>query len=478
MHQVKIEELSNGLKITDTIDGVVVVRELSSYAFPFIRSTNEAGETYQVVDTNGEIYNLPAVPSEFLLINLNLQSYTPGTGTELIEDSYHLKPFRKDDLEDRIISIGEVTASTSIANLGLDVSGVNSVFINGNLREKYLADSFSFTPTVTGLKMLIIYAKDDAQIFYMAEGVEGPEAVEPAYTGLFVARLIVSTSGPIIDQPETDNTFKLQAEDTWRNIVINSDTAQQIVIASVPSASFNILVTDLSSAPKINGFRTKNQKNTRDGLEVKLYNDSTKPIEFIASSTSTVGDATTYGIKAGFILAPATFAEMVRKNDLYEILPAGEVFDPSVLQAQIDTLDSDLDAEIVNRALADTNLQNQLNAANLLIADLRVPQITITTATAITTDTLSASSRSQHGKNVIIDNGVNAIPLQCLASSPANFCASYSRLGAGAVTITAGIGVTVEEVYSGSGKVCNGAVMSSFTLERVGTKFYLKLNNA
>ena len=353
MHQVKIEELSNGLKITDTIDGVVVVRELSSYAFPFIRSTNEAGETYQVVDTNGEIYNLPAVPSEFLLINLNLQSYTPGTGTELIEDSYHLKPFRKDDLEDRIISIGEVTASTSIANLGLDVSGVNSVFINGNLREKYLADSFSFTPTVTGLKMLIIYAKDDAQIFYMAEGVEGSEAVEPAYTGLFVARLIVSTSGPIIDQPETDNTFKLQAEDTWRNIVINSDTAQQIVIASVPSASFNILVTDLSSAPKINGFRTKNQKNTRDGLEVKLYNDSLKPIEFIASSTSTVGDITTYGIKAGFILAPAAFAKMVRKNDLYEILPAGEVFDPSVLQAQIDTLDADLDAEVVNRAMAD-----------------------------------------------------------------------------------------------------------------------------
>lgn len=449
MHQVKIEELSNGLKITDTIDGVVVVRELSSYAFPFIRSTNEAGETYQVVDTNGEIYNLPAVPSEFLLINLNLQSYTPGTGTELIEDSYHLKPFRKDDLEDRIISIGEVTASTSIANLGLDVSGVNSVFINGNLREKYLADSFSFTPTVTGLKMLIIYAKDDAQIFYMAEGVEGSEAVEPAYTGLFVARLIVSTSGPIIDQPETDNTFKLQAEDTWRNIVINSDTAQQIVIASVPSASFNILVTDLSSAPKINGFRTKNQKNTRDGLEVKLYNDSTKPIEFIASSTSTVGDATTYGIKAGFILAPAKFAKMVRKNDLYEILPAGEVFDPSVLQAQIDTLDVDLDTE-----------KNRNDAQDLAITALQTQHYKTISGNVTIDDTYH---------NCIWKITANAI-ITVPSTLRADFIAGFEVIGNFAGTFTEGSGVTFSAPF---GKVCT-ADSSGIIYKNGSTTFRLK----
>ena len=42
--QVHILEISNGLKITETINGNSVERFVSSFGFPFIRSTNEAGK--------------------------------------------------------------------------------------------------------------------------------------------------------------------------------------------------------------------------------------------------------------------------------------------------------------------------------------------------------------------------------------------------------------------------------------------------
>lgn len=94
----------------------------------------------------------------------------------------------------------------------------------------------------------------------------------------------------------------------------------------------------------------------------------------------------------------------------------------------------------------------------------------------ITTDVDISTLLNQKGKNVIIDNGTTPINIICDISAPANFMASFSRLGSAPVTITNGGGVAVVDVY-GKGKICNGAVMSSFTLERVANVFYLKMNN-
>lgn len=273
---VKIEELENGLKITETIGSDVVVRYVSSYGFPFIRSTNEAGETYQVVDAVGEIYNLPAVPTDFLLININLQSYTPGTGDELIEDSYHLKPFRKDELIDKVLTIGDITVGSSIANVGLHSSGINSVFINGNLREKYIPDTFTFTPVTTGLKMLIIYAKDDSQIFYLAEGTEGVEAVEPPYTGLLVARLIASSAGTTITIPTEG--FQLKANQSWVNLLLN-DVGATVQTVSVHHAALRFNILSSAANIKIGGFRFYATQFLYDGIEITLRNETAGDLE-------------------------------------------------------------------------------------------------------------------------------------------------------------------------------------------------------
>ena len=62
--------------------------------------------------------------------------YLSSNGDELIENSLHLKPFRSENLDDKVVSIGNITAGSNFVNVALDVSGINSVLINGTLREK------------------------------------------------------------------------------------------------------------------------------------------------------------------------------------------------------------------------------------------------------------------------------------------------------------------------------------------------------
>lgn len=104
-------------------------------------------------------------------------------------------------------------------------------------------------------------------------------------------------------------------------------------------------------------------------------------------------------------------------------------------------------------------------------------QANITTSVDITTSTLSdAFQKKQYGRNVRINNGSSNITLTCLAASESDFIASYTKLGTGSITVAAESGMFIIDLTS-LGKVCNGATMSSFTLERFGGNFYLKMYN-
>lgn len=424
---VKIEELINGLKITETIGSNVVIRYVSSYGFPFIRSTNEEGETYQVVDSVGEIYNLPAVPTDFLLININGQSYTPSTGDELIEDSFHLKPFRKDDLEDKVISIGKVTATSSVAKLSLNISGVNSVFINGNLREKYVPDEFNFTPVTTGIKVLIIYAKDDSQIFHLAEGIEALEAVEPEYTGLLVSRIIVSSDGNEVE-------IFGNPGDVW----------EKTADGAIWSPRLTEVEQGVSSA-----------LSTLSGVLEELVDIEQNKANKDASEMS-----------AEHIIS---WQEALGVGDI-DLSPYA--------------LDADLDAEIVNRAIADgildgkiTTEKNRNDAQDLSIADLYIGQAKITTTTSITTNTLSTTNNlKQNGRNVLIANGVNAINITCEITSEAKFQAIYHKLGSANITFVAGAGATLVQI-DGTAVMTGAAGFQTASLHRDANTFYLQISN-
>jgi hypothetical protein len=117
---------------------------------------------------------------------------------------------------------------------------------------------------------------------------------------------------------------------------------------------------------------------------------------------------------------------------------------------------------------------DSVNAGLALKANNDPAQIIITTAVSIATDTLGNLGKTQKEKNVIIDNGVNAINIT--VNGGTNFLASYLKHGTGAITFIAGSGRSLALVDGTA--VLNGALGSKATISSVGTKDYLSISNA
>jgi hypothetical protein len=117
---------------------------------------------------------------------------------------------------------------------------------------------------------------------------------------------------------------------------------------------------------------------------------------------------------------------------------------------------------------------DSVNAGLALKANNDPAQIIITTTVSITTDTLGNLGKTQKEKNVIIDNGVNAINIT--VNGGTNFLASYLKHGTGAITFIAGAGRTLALVDGTA--VLNGIVGSTASISSVGTKDYLRISNA
>jgi hypothetical protein len=115
-----------------------------------------------------------------------------------------------------------------------------------------------------------------------------------------------------------------------------------------------------------------------------------------------------------------------------------------------------------------------VNAALSFKQNVEPDQITITTTGSVTTGTLGNLGKTQKGKNVIIDNGVNAINIT--VNGGTDFLASYLKHGTGAITFVQGAGRTLTQVDATA--VLNGAVGSTASISSVGTTDYLRISNA
>jgi hypothetical protein len=105
--------------------------------------------------------------------------------------------------------------------------------------------------------------------------------------------------------------------------------------------------------------------------------------------------------------------------------------------------------------------------------------ISVTTPSTISTDTTglyNATSYSQNGKNVMIDNGTNAVIFQVNTTSETNFTASYTKLSNLNVNITFTSGTATINSPTGF-FVLSGLPGSTATLTRNGNTYYLLLNN-
>ena len=117
--------------------------------------------------------------------------------------------------------IGEVTVNsvTSEVNIALHPSGENFVMINGVKVTKTVAEApIAFIPVTEGkLKSIIIYGKTDAQMIYVAEGIEGVEAIDPDYDGLLIKKIIAKSTGVVI-VPAVDGFIKLTGTEVGKPI--------------------------------------------------------------------------------------------------------------------------------------------------------------------------------------------------------------------------------------------------------------------
>lgn len=114
-----------------------------------------------------------------------------------------------------------------------------------------------------------------------------------------------------------------------------------------------------------------------------------------------------------------------------------------------------------------------LGPGNIVTIFSEPVQITISTSVNITTDTLDANNKSQLGKNVVINNGTNAINI--VVNGGLDFCASYIKHGSGIITFVQGNGRSL--VLVNGTAVLNGAQGSTATISSIGTTDYLKISN-
>lgn len=181
---------------------------------------------------------------------------------------------------DNVISIGSIIATENNVLLEVHSSGYNKVYIDKQTYYKDTPDNFSFAPITNGIKVLIIYALPNSQIFYLAEGVEAPETVEPSIPSgsLFVARLIVSTTGVTVES--VNSTYKQKQESDWRYVEITSNaTPIKLALPFDTRGSFYLTKSAGVGIPTIAGIKKTSITMSGDqyfygGREGLIFNDT------------------------------------------------------------------------------------------------------------------------------------------------------------------------------------------------------------
>ncbi|MGL6038668.1 MAG: hypothetical protein ACRC0E_07255 [Soonwooa sp.] len=262
------------------------------------------GQTY-VSDVSSNILIPPAQPGKFRKDSIvattggGFALVKGNEGSVLIEPNIYNTNFIKvlDVLvtpdgfgitgPDGVMTIGPIVTTASTITVKLHSSGKNTVRINGvEYSRTTESPAFGYTP-VTGnnLKSLIIYALPTTQVFYMAEGVAGQEAVEPELPSgaLFVRKIIVSHDNQYVDA-ESLSGFQEKAVDGWKTHFASSAAPAYLVLDNSHKCNFSVV--QLSSTSEINlaGISSKVLDWLYDGLEFTITNDCATDINLVSQA--------------------------------------------------------------------------------------------------------------------------------------------------------------------------------------------------
>ena len=405
-----------------------------------------------------EILNKPTIPAP---VDISTKAETDASNLTTGNVEQWRTKLNVPDNPDATITIGEVTADSSAAYLALHTSGANAVLIDGVVYSRTDAQTFPFTPVTTGQKILIVYALPDAQVFHLAQGAESTEAVEPAYSGLFVARLLVTDEG--IDIVESVSGFREKSVD---NFAIYSLAAGDRILGI---GSQMRLKVQSSGAIRIGGFVNEEGK-VYNGCPISVRNDTPFDMEFYNAVSASPEFMPINTADIPFKIKPGETANFAWRGNVAEIIKTGgggaEL--PPGTNGQIYEIDNILPEKI--------KPSDRLTDAETNITDLFISQIEITTTTSITTNTLgSVTGKGQHMRSVLVKNGVNAINITLETTSHAKFEAIYYKKGSAAITFLAGAGATLVKVANDG--ILNGAVDSNALVYRDGDTFHLYISN-
>lgn len=107
-----------------------------------------------------------------------------------------------------IIAIGTITTSTNAVNLAVHSSGSNKVRIKGKNYERAFPNTFSYAAVVNYIKILILYAVPDSNLFYLAEGMEASEAEDPDLPSgaVPIKKITVNLNGQVVEDYSAEFT--------------------------------------------------------------------------------------------------------------------------------------------------------------------------------------------------------------------------------------------------------------------------------
>ena len=321
---------------------------------------------------------------------------------------------------------GPITTTSNSVTIGLSALGENFAMIAGT---KYIEPTTNpetpkpFTAVTTGNKVLIIEARPDAQVFHLVEGPEDAVITDPPYTGLLVARVIVTPTGVIIQ--EEDSTYKNKSDDTIAPIILNDDTATWVF---GDRTNYDITATGLVTAPILAGFKYADSSPAIwNGKKSIIRNRTGFPLLF--EKVTPPADALVYfPFKQDYTIADGKDAQVIydNNNEVAVIKVGG-----SAIASQVEN-DSTVTGATVKDALE--TLETAITNTDIQIFK------TISGNTTID-DTFHNTIWK------IIANAIITIP----STLRADFIAGFEVIGSFAGTFTEGSGVTFS---APSGKVC------------------------
>lgn len=346
-----------------------------------------------------------------------------------------------------VITLGLVELIGNKTYLRVHSSGANKVRVKGKLITRTFQNQWTITPIAAdGVKVLRGYAVKSNDDFLLAEGAELPTYVEPEIPedALEIFKITMRSSGNVIEQTETG--LKYIAEDGWRNILLTEDLTVLPYNFDLKSSYWiNTRVANPVIGGIHNGVIDRNASPTWDGKEFWLFNNTGGDLLLDPANVTAI-DVFLFSDRLMPLTVKNNNAVLLKlKDNVIEIMQVGG----GDVDLSAYALDADLDAEIVNRAIADLALDGKITAEKNRndSQDLEIAtKLTKPTAPNNTSDRLLTADGGTTAKSNYQRNKQFFVPLPETVSEDWKGCMVFFTSSG---TLTVPTGLTADFTFNG-----------------------------